>query len=443
MKILGRNMKKKIAVLLVGALLGTTLAGCSKANSPQEGSGGVVELIIPHYKAGQNTGAKLFEPQVERFNEKYKDEYKIVIEQIPQESYSEKIKQLAQQEELPALIEGGDPEWLEKYVIPNKKYFDLSAWLDEKPEVKNVLIGDSLDFATRDGHVVGLPLAISKPVGLYYNHTMLETSKQIKDMNVDEFLNELGDQKIALQTAGNGWTTLLFLTALIANEPGGVEMLKDGVINKVVDYNTPIWINAVTQLQEIAQNNAAPNSIGAASADADNNFMSKNASILATGPWKIADFSDEGVDKWSNGFDGTQVSANIYPGNIAVDNVLTYTWWVPDNVSENEKEAALAFLEFIYSPEELEIQMLTEGGVAPNYTPSGGFLDEQKENRILYELNSAIDSETTIVPSTEIVMPSSVAAQEFGKLLPKLFDGSFTPEEFCDELTKKAEQAIQ
>lgn len=41
------------------------------------------------------------------------------------------------------------------------------------------------------------------------------------------------------------------------------------------------------------------------------------------------------------------------------------------------------------------------------------------------------------------VFPSSVADTEFGKLLPKLIDGTLTPEEFCQELTKKAEEAKQ
>jgi raffinose/stachyose/melibiose transport system substrate-binding protein len=35
-----------------------------------------------------------------------------------------------------------------------------------------------------------------------------------------------------------------------------------------------------------------------------------------------------------------------------------------------------------------------------------------------------------------------VANTEFGKLLPKLIDGSFTPEQFCQELSVKAKNAV-
>ena len=37
-------------------------------------------------------------------------------------------------------------------------------------------------------------------------------------------------------------------------------------------------------------------------------------------------------------------------------------------------------------------------------------------------------------------MPQSIGNIEFGKLLPKLIDGSYTPTEFLEELTKKAEE---
>lgn len=451
-----RIIKKRIAFALVLAVSAISFAACGKqtenpgmeetkqeSNGTEEMAQGVIELRIPHYKAGQNTGAKFFEPQVARFNEKYEGQYKIVIEQMPQESYSEKMKQLAQQEKLPALIEGGDPAWLNSYIIPNKKYTDLSSWLDERKELKDVLIKDSLEYATREGEVVGLPLAVSRPMGMFYNHTKYQPQKAIRDMTMDEYLEGLGDNKIALMTAENAWTTMLLYSALVAGEEGGTEILVQGAWDKITDYNNPIWIEAARKLQTIAVNHAASNSVGAGAADALNSFASSNASFVYSGPWTIAEFTEEGRDKWSNGFEGTHVSCDLYPGNIAIDNVLAYTWWIPSSVSEEEKEAAKVFMEFIYTPEELESYMLSEGGVAPNYTPSEKFVEKQKENKLLYELNSLVNSETVIVPPTEAVMPTSVAAQEFGKLLPKLFDGSFTPERFCEELTKKAQDTIQ
>ena len=63
-------------------------------------SGKEIELKIPTYLAGENVGATFFLPQVERFNEKYAGKYKVVVEEVVQDSYAEKIKQLAGQNKL-------------------------------------------------------------------------------------------------------------------------------------------------------------------------------------------------------------------------------------------------------------------------------------------------------------------------------------------------------
>ena len=88
-------MKKVFTVVLF--LLGTIFfVGCQK--SEQE-SKEIVELVIPSYKTGQNVGAKFFKPQVERFNEKYAGIYKITLESVPEASFKDRLKQLAQQEQ--------------------------------------------------------------------------------------------------------------------------------------------------------------------------------------------------------------------------------------------------------------------------------------------------------------------------------------------------------
>lgn len=444
-------MKKKLIAALAATLATSMFVGCtggsaSNSGTSQEatGSAGVKEITIPHYKVGQNVGAKFFVPQVDRFNEKYEGQYKINLEEIPQDAYAEKIKQLAQQDKLPILIEGGDADWLKSYVIPNNKYYDLAAFIESKPEVKNVLIPEALAYnTTEDGKVVSMPLAVSRPMGMFYNTTMFSANKNIADMTMDEFLTAVGDNKLALMTSENAWTTMLLFTSLVAMEEGGTEVLINGVTEKVTDFNTPVWINAVAKLQDIAKKYGAANSLGAAYADAANGFMSKNAAVIFNGPWMTGDFTSESSDKWSNGFDGSQVGASVFPGNIAVDNVQIGTWWIPANAKEADVEVALAFLEFMYSQDELEKYMLFEGGVAPNMEQSEAFITAQKENALLYQLNSAVTDKTAIVPAFEHVVPSSIASQEFGKLLPKLFDGSYTPEQFCKELTIKAQEAIR
>lgn len=73
-------------------------------------------------------------PQVERFNEKYAGKYKINLESVPQDSiFNDRLKQLAQQNKLPVLVEGGDPDWVKNVVIPNGLAYDLTDWIDATP----------------------------------------------------------------------------------------------------------------------------------------------------------------------------------------------------------------------------------------------------------------------------------------------------------------------
>lgn len=220
-------MKKKqlFAGALAAAMMTASLAGCGGAASSAATSttggdtagstasadtnSGVVEVTIPSYKTGENAGAAFFVPQVERFNEKYAGKYKINLESVPQDSiFNDRLKQLAQQNKLPVLVEGGDPDWVKNVVIPNGLAYDLTDWIDSTPAVKDVLIDDSREYCSNeDGRVMTMPLATVRPIGFFYNSDMWSTDADISAMSMDEFVSALGDQKIAFSTAENGWVS--------------------------------------------------------------------------------------------------------------------------------------------------------------------------------------------------------------------------------------------
>lgn len=446
---------KKVTALVLASVMALSLTACGgNKNETSEGgeakeSKGVIELKFPTYLAGENVGATFFLPEIERFNEKYEGKYKITVEEVPQASYADKIKQLAQQNKLPVLVHapgsgGIDTQWFKQIVLANDMAYDLTEFAEENPDVAANWIPESREFCTVDGKLICKPTSVLKPVGLYYNSSMYTPDKDIRDMTVDEFVDSLGDNKIAFMTAENGWTTALMLTALIANEEGGVELLNSSVNDKLWDYSAPAFVNGVAKLQTILQNNASSNTVGTAYADAANAFMSKNAAVICNGSWMAPEFEEGSADKWSNGFNGEDVKATIYPGNIAFANPSSYgEFWIANTATDEEKEAAEAFLAFRDSQEEIEELVLTEGGVAPQLTYSDNFLAELKKTPLLYELSESMNDETTYCASLGDVFPASVADTEFGKLLPKLIDNTLTPEEFCDELTKKAEEAKQ
>ena len=427
-------MKNKLIALVLCALMLLSVAAVA---------GAVTEITIPSYKTGENVGAVFFVPQVERFNAKYDGVYKINLETAPQDNFNDRLKQLAQQNALPVLIQGGDPEWIRNVVIPRGQAYDMTEWIESTPDLKALFLEDSLDYCTIDGKINVIPLATIRGTGLYYNSELWNPG-DISRMTMDEFIEALGDQKIAFSTLENGWVAGLMFTALINAEEGGAELLNTGINpdTRIVDFNNDVFINAATKLQQLLQNNAAPNSIGAAYADAANNFMSNQAAVIANGPWMATDFSEANAENWSNGFDGANVHAAFFPGQMGIASARAFgEWWISANASEEEIELAKAFIEFVYSPEELEAFLLAEGGDAPNLTYSDGFKAEQAKTQVLADLAEDATADSVFVPCFLDAVPNSTANMDFGRLLPGLADGSLTPEQFCQQLTISAQEA--
>ncbi|MEG1427401.1 MAG: ABC transporter substrate-binding protein, partial [Oscillospiraceae bacterium] len=224
-------MKKLLSLILVAAMaIGMTACSSGGTSStaaeskPAEDKptvestaeaepGKLVEISLPTYTAGENVGAVFFLPHIERFNKKFEGKYKINIEEVPQASYSEKIKQLAQQKKLPPLIHAGvDNEWFKSVAIPNGYAYDLTEWYQSSPS-KGFFIQDSVDYSTRDGKLITVPQAVTRPIGLYYNSAVYTPGKAIHEMTLDEFITSIGENKIAMQTADNGWCSALMLSA--------------------------------------------------------------------------------------------------------------------------------------------------------------------------------------------------------------------------------------
>lgn len=440
------KMKKITAMTMAVMLAAGMLAGCG-GNDGKEEKDGVIEINFPTYKSGENSAAPFFEAQIKRFNEKYEGKYKINIEEVPQASYGDKMKQLAQQKKLPVIVHGTgsgevDVQWFNDVAAANDMCYDLSDWLEENSDIKDLCIPESLEYNTVDDKVVAMPMIVTRPKAVYYNTKLYNPEKPVRDMSMEEFLDSVGENKFAFQTADNGWTTGLLLTALIANEEGGFELLNDNVESMLTDFNQKPIIDAVTTMQELLQTKASSNTIGAAYADAANNFMSAQSAIIFNGTWIASDFAEDSADKWSNDFKGSDVAADLFPGNIGIVTVQVHGDWIANTATDEEKELALAYFEFVNSQEELEAYMLADGGSAPNMTYSDGFKEKQAETKVLGELSDAQTTETRFAPNLLDIIPTSVAETEFGKLLPKLADGTLTPEQFCEELTKKAAEAM-
>lgn len=438
----------------VALLAGVVLTGCSSGennDSTRSNDDGLIEVTIPSYKTGQNVGAKLFLGQVERFNKQYEGKYKINIEEVPQDAYGEQIQQLAQQNQLPAIVHAPgsgslDNKWFEDVIIENDMYHDLSEWLEKNPNIQDMLIEEFVEFNQLDnGNLVSVPEYRIRSPFFYYNETMVSPDNEINQMNLEEFDTFLTENelKIAFMTGENAWTTGLFWSALIANLDGGQELLDSAETGRFTDLSNPIVVESITLLKEYIQNHATNNAVGAIYADAANAFMSSSAALIPNGPWMTVDFAESESDKWSNNFQGSDVRGTYFPGNIGLRNSEAYGEWIPKSASDSEKELAEEWLTFLHQPEEMETALLLEGGQAPNVELSDQFFEDLSGDQILTDIMEQTNDDTVFVPNILDLLPSSVAESDLSRFLPLLINDELTPEEFAEELEKRSIEAVQ
>lgn len=424
-----------------GSTAGSGSTGTS--DSGNAASGEKVTLTLPTYFIGENVGAVYFEPAVERFNAQYEGQYEIKLEEVVEASYADRMATLAQSGKLPVLISGASSTWINTIMIPQKLYYDTSSWLKESGII-DLCVPTSVEYSTQeDGSILGIPIVTVSTVGLYYNTALYNPDKAITEMSVDEFVSSLNGQNMAWQTVDNAWTTALFYTSLIANEEGGADWLISFDGEKCYDFNNDYMINAAAKLLEIWNTSGGSTYVGKAYADAANDFMSGNSAVICNGTWMNSEFSEAGSSNWSNGFDGSTVTADYYPGNYAIGSTRGYGRWIVTNnySSDAELEAALKFMEFIYSQPELEEFALIEGCQIPNVEYSENYLSRLESDPLIAAQSEKLNSDTTIVPNVLSIMPDSVANSVFANELTQLVNGATTPEQFCANLTTKSQEA--
>jgi len=377
----------------------------------------------------------LFEGIVQRFNEKFKGKYEIVIEDVPGDhAYIEKLKMLNAADELPVLFDLGYDPSLAQMIIENDKVVDLKPYIDADPQWRSVLLDESIEKCTVNGKIVSAPLYLDTFSGLFYNKELftkaginefpktwdgfLEACKKLKDNGITP---------ISLHTTETGWCAMLVFTAKVASySQEGLEF--------PTDFNKPYIIDAAKFVQELFSYSTS-DAVGGNYAMAANNFVSGKTAMIPNGPWMINTFTDpktapEGFDK--------KVGVALYPGNLAHASLARYGIAVAKRFPKEVQEGAIEYLRFAATPEEIRIDCVMNGRVAPKVSLTDE--DKKKLNELQVESYNVMQQVKTIVPNYQYRWDTAVQNDAIPKELPLLATGKITPEEFAQRLTDTAKQ---
>lgn len=445
-KLGGIEMKRPVTLLLA-ALMVTSLAACGSktvsdnkaAVSPATSSQTTVEakkavtIKYPTYRVGTHASAAMEKAQLEKFNEKFGNEIKVQVEEIPSDTaYNDKMKILAASGDLPDVVMGKNG--INEILIKGDLATPFNDYLDKDSKWKSEIGDEAIAANTRDGKVWSISDQ-KQVVGYFYNKEMFEKAGIKPAETWDEFmtncdkLKAAGFTPIAMMTGENAWTTNLLLSSIVGTSGDAGNKFMNTL--HPTNFETPEMIEGLKKIQVMLQKYTTKDAIGAVYANAANNFEQGKAAIIANGPWMIGDFSDK--SKAPEGFDKV-VGVAAYPGSGAF---CSYeVGYMIGSKTQEEKDAAAQFIKFKTGVEGQSIA-LELGNVLPvsdKVQPSEDF--KKKYPLFVETIDVGNSAKVKYQYFDNIVFPNITDAWK--TLYPELAFNKLTAEQFAKKLTEIA-----
>ena len=160
--------------------------------------------------------------------------------------------------------------------------------------------------------------------------------------------------------------------------------------------------------------------------------------MIANGPWMAESFYD--TTYAPEGF-YEKVSYAAYPGGAMVSNGGEMRGYgISMDATEEEQMAAIEFIKFLYSRDEIIRQNIIMGSMSEKVP----FTDEEKAqlNPILQTYAEAVENVKVTLPIYQGKWDSVVQTEVIEQELPNLAMGNITPKEFIAKMTEGAQRYL-
>ena len=452
-------MKRKIIAVVMACCIGAGLIACGNADAgaadvpndaqstaeiadaqdkqteqaAAEGSGyngEKVSITVFNEWVGTHPFAGYFDRRLEEFRKAYPN-IEVNVEEIAGSSTANmdaKLKVQISSGELPDAFYTNDKSIID-LARKSDLLQDMKTMLDQDEEFRQDL--DMTDIETwNEGteHVYGI--CSSKDFfGYFYNKRLLKEAGYDKfPESWEEFyvmcdkLKENGVAPMSLETKTAWYSSLTMLATLAGNSETGNKMANTV---GVVDYNTPEFIEAAENLQNMFLNYTTVDAPGSDVSVALNNFTGSQTAMVLDGAWRISELTDSPV--------GGDLDVALIPGNGAIA-YPAYAWF---SGSKDELKAAAAyeFIKWMSNRDDQALRLEMLGAI-----PASTNVDYTKMelSELMVKLLEMREKTDYTVLSCWRVYPASVTAivpQE----LAALATGQNTPEQFASNLTKASD----
>ena len=400
------------------------------------------EVVIIRFSTpyvGINPAAPSMKEIVRLFNEKYKDVYNVIIDEVPgEENYINKIKTQLSTGDLPPIVYGLGYNLLD-LILAQDSALDLTDFVNESAEWKAQYDDMSMLVNTRNGRIYASS-AESTVVGYYYNKELFAKADITKPADTwDEFMTHLqklkdaGITPLSMQTSDSGWVTQFWLGALVATKnENGLQFMRS---TNVKNFNTSEMVYATGILQKLLQEYTTSDAIGGSYEDAASNFFNEKTAIIANGPWMIGDIFDE--SKTEKGF-GDKIGCAIFPEQFVYNAPNQGYIVIKQKNNPRLEKACVEFVRFMTSDDAQKIKLLISSMVPSSSTCT--IPDELAvSNPLLVSYLKTINTARISSDNLQSIMYPN-AVDEMCQQMTLLYNGSITPEKFCDVLTQFSER---
>lgn len=440
-----RKMRVGASLLTVAAIMSTSIA-CSST----EGGGGGGESVVMWTMTQPSLAQQVVEKQVKEFNESYPGGGNVSIQWIGGESLKQKLSVAMAANKPPTIFFTFGGELLSQYVHAGNVE-DLADEFEADPEWKSAYTAtDVFELASHDGGIYGVPGTGPDFEVMWQNKAVLRDAGAIESPKTwDEFLSAAESVKkngvSPITLAGKDlWTEMIWMQYLTLRF-GGTATFDRIKAMEPDAWSDPGIVKAATAIQDLVKAgyfvdrfNTIPFNSGQSSklmADGKAAFQAMLYYDAANMRVFAPDFA-ESPDYSPIPF--PEVPGVEGAGGVLVGQPAAY-YAVSARASEEQKKQAAAWLKFLTTSDEFNIEFLAKNGYTPLTESAAKALEsgDVPGSRLLKELYDMASDATAYQSYWDQDLPSEVISPMLTNI-GELFNLTITPAEFSERMNTVA-----
>jgi len=407
------TLKKLMSLMFVTVLAATTiLAGCGNNSSSSDSSnekegGGAGKIVIFQSKVE-------ITDQMEALAKDYQAETGVEVEVwgTTGDDYFTQVKTKLANNQGPTVFS----------LAPGGESDQMSAYLEDLSKLS--FIDKIVEGMTdeKDGKVVGIPYTM-EGFGLVYNKDVMDMSA-ITD--TDSLIGFMVDEKAKDKTAFGLSEESYFLIGHILNTPFALQEKPEEFMNAVIAGEQTI--TEVKEFQEFAKLYAAirKNSYNPLEVNYDKacgDLATGKIDAIHQGNWSASMFADYDME--------FEMSLAALPlvGNDKLAVSVPTAWYVNSQADEAEKQAGIAFLEWLYTSETGEKYLMDEFG----FIPVVEGMQNENLDVLSQEVQKYAEAGNTLEWATNYY-PAGIVDVYLTPIAEKFFTTEMTEQELLEEI---------